>query len=76
MKAFQAYANGGFRLTSDTPRAAATSFFVRFPAKRKCDVIQGDSSGDGFFTITFSHGGPPSWRNVTKKTAGDLPDAS
>ena len=37
MKAYRAF-GAGAGCTANTPRAAATDFFVSFPTKRKCDV--------------------------------------
>lgn len=78
MKQFQAYANGS-NVTRDTPREAAEAFFVAFPSKRKCNVIEGVSNGS-FFVVTYglNAGGewPQSWKNVTKKTTCDLPQGA
>ena len=75
---YQAYGTGGERVTAPTPLLAAKTFFIAFPNKRKCDVIQGERK-NGFFTVTFGRSSegkwPKSFRDVTKKTAADLPDA-
>ncbi len=59
-----------------TPRAAAESFFERFPNKRKCTVEEGLLE-EGFFRITYSNrpgSRPPlSYKDVTRKTMLDLP---
>lgn len=75
MKSFQAYAKES-RVTRDTPRAAAIAFFEKYPNKRKCDVTTGEID-EGFFTMTFnlrSREMPRSWKDVTKKTALELPE--
>ena len=80
-KAYQAHAPGGFSLTAETPQKAALAFFVRFPNKRKCSVIEGETSttdGCRFFTVKYGRKSlgewPTSWRDVNKKTAINLPD--
>ena len=75
--AYQASATGGFKMTADTPRQAAVNFFIAFPKKRKCSVIQGELDG-GFFVIRFNLCGkrPASWHDVTKHTAPTLPDTN
>lgn len=73
MKAFQAYANQN-RATAATPREAAAKFFTDFPTKRKCDVTEGTLDGN-FFTVTYNRSKMPlSFKDVTKKKVGDLPD--
>lgn len=76
MKAYQAYAAGGARVTRNTPREAAVAFFEAYPTKRKCDIVEGTDDG-GFFTIQYglaSKGDwPRSFKGVTKKTAPSLP---
>lgn len=76
MKAYQAYATGGTKVTKATPREAAIAFFEQNPGKRKCNVIQGEQDGH-FFTVRYgrrSEGDwPTSWKDVTKKTAPTLP---
>ena len=75
MKAFQAYAKGN-RITRETPRSAATGFFEAYPNRRKCDVIEGSYDGT-FFTVAYCRENwPQSWKDVTKKTAKELPDAT
>lgn len=73
---FKAYAKD-CHLTRATPQAAALAFFETFPNKRKCNIIQGVTDGP-FFTVTYgrksSGNWPQSWKNVTKKTALNLPD--
>ena len=75
-KAFQAYA-AGLNCTAPTAREAAEKFFERYPTKRKCNVIEGNTEGD-FFVVTYgrrSDGNwPKSYRDVTKKTASTLAD--
>lgn len=74
MKAFQAYADQ-CRVTAATPALAAAGFFEKFPNKRKCTVVEGES-GDGFFTVSYGRAStgdwPRHWKNVTKKTAGSI----
>ena len=75
MRAFQAYSNGNFRVTCETPRAAALAFFKQFPEKRKCTIVEGDAN-DRFFTITYcllNGKKPQRWENVTKGMAATLP---
>jgi hypothetical protein len=72
MKAYQAYATGGFRVTAENARSAAEQFFAKFPTKRKCNVIEGETDGP-FFTIRYGNPWPTSYKDVTKKTAGGLP---
>ena len=72
-KMYQAYAPKGYKIMAPTPRQAAAAFFLHFPEKRKCDIIQGDHDGL-FFTITHGNPWPKSWKDVTRKTAADLPD--
>ena len=75
--AYQAYGTGSERVTAPTPKAAAEAYFIAFPNKRKCDLIQGESK-DGFFTVTFGRASegkwPKSYKDVTKKTVATLPD--
>lgn len=75
MKAFQAYSKHG-RTTAASPREAAQQFFMAHPAARKCSVIEGKTDG-AFFTVTYGRAStgdwPQSWKNVTKKSAADLP---
>ena len=80
MKAFHASArdkNRNIGITRDTARTAALAFFAAFPGKRKCNVSEGTSDGQ-FFTLTlYLRAGAPtprSWKDVTPKTAKDLPD--
>jgi hypothetical protein len=81
VKAFQAYARGHASKTADTPKQAAEAFFSANPRARKCDVIEGVievTSGVEFFVIKYGRTSegewPQSFRDVTKKTAGALPD--
>jgi hypothetical protein len=71
-KAYRASAkdNG---LTASTPREAAILFFERFPSRRKCNVIEGEADGP-FFTVRYGKPWPRSWKDVTKKTAAQLPE--
>jgi hypothetical protein len=75
-KAYQAYA-AGVSCSAPTARKAAQQFFERFPSKRKCNVIEGKIEGD-FFVVSYgrrSDGNwPESFRDITKKTAANLPD--
>ncbi len=77
MKAFQAYSKGA-TVTEPTPRAAAVKFFERFPTRRKCNVIEGTVDGI-FFSIRYGRKSlgewPQSWKDITKKTASELPEA-
>ena len=73
MKAYQAHATGGFRAVADTPRGAAINFFNAFPTKRKCSIIEGETS-EGFFTVTYGNPWPKSWNEVTKRNLDTLPD--
>lgn len=76
MNAFQAYATGGIKVIRPTAKEAALAFFEQNQGKRKCNVIQG-TTDDHFFTVKYgrvSEGNwPQSWKDVTKKTALDLP---
>jgi len=75
MKAFRASA-AGCGITAPTPRAAAELFFVSFPNKRKCDVIEGEIDG-AFFTVKYNKDAwPRSWKDITKKGAAALPDTA
>lgn len=73
--AFQAYGKAG-RVTADTPRAAAVEYFARFPASRKCNVIEGTQDGP-FFTVSYGRASegkwPSSYKDVTKRAAAGLP---
>jgi hypothetical protein len=79
MRAYQAYSKGGFSRTASTPKQAAIAFFAEWPAKRKCDIIQGDAK-DGFFTVTYGRKSagqwPSHWPDVIKKTIDTLPDTN
>lgn len=71
--AYQAYANGANNV-AETPRKAALKFFAENPNRRKCNVIQGRDDG-AFFTVAYDRDNwPKSWKDVTKKTAMELPD--
>ena len=73
MKAYQAYAAGGFCVTRSSARLAAVAFFEGFPTKRKCNVSEGVVDGD-FFYVTYKAGATPErWVDVTKKTLHTLP---
>jgi len=76
MKEFQAYGNAG-RVTKSSPRQAALAYFEQFPSSRKCNVVEGKTDGH-FFTVTYgrtSNGEwPQSYKDVTKKTANNLPE--
>jgi len=69
---FRAHGSGYSHATAATPRAAALAFFEKYPTKRKCDVIEGETDGH-FFTVTFGRASSRGWRDITKKTAADLP---
>lgn len=76
MKQYQAWAKGGAKFTANTPRAAAEGFFSKFPDRRKCRVTEGEYDGF-FFTVTYGRGQwPQSWKDVTRKSAADLPDTA
>ena len=74
MKEYQAYAKGDYAY-GDTPRAAARAFFDKYPARRKCNIIEGELDG-GFFRIVYD---PKTWpysaKDVTKKTIDQLPES-
>ena len=74
--AYRASAKGA-GMTAETPQKAAKLFFETFPAKRKCDIIQGETDGQ-FFTVTYGRSSagewPQSWKDITKKTANSLPN--
>lgn len=76
MRAYQAYGNAG-RVTGNTPREAASLYFERFPSSRKCNIDQGEQDGV-FFTVTYGRASlgewPASYKDVTKKTIGSLPE--
>jgi hypothetical protein len=77
MKAFRAYAKGQ-SVTALTARAAAGKFFRTYPARRKCNVTEGEIDG-AFFVTKFTIGKgerPQSWSDVTKKTVETLPDVA
>jgi len=60
-----------------TPRAAAASFFERFPNKRKCTVVKGVLDHGRFCEIYVLWGESCSsihYRGVTRKTMLDLPN--
>lgn len=74
MKAYQAWANNGSRITDSTPKGAAQRFFAAYPEKRKCNISEGESNG-GLFTVTYNlRNGerPRSWQDVTKKMVESL----
>ena len=70
-------ANGTRARTLATPRDAALAFFETNPKARKCNVIEGWTDGV-CFTIVFGRASegewPQSWKDVTKRTAADLPE--
>lgn len=75
---FRAYGKGGIGgVTAATPKAAALAFFEKFPERRKCNVIEGETDGH-FFSVKFGLNAdgnkPQSWKGVTKKLALTLPD--
>ena len=70
---FQAHATGKHSCYADTPRGAALNFFNAHPKARKCCVIEGWHDGQAF-VIKFGNPWPKSWKDVTRKTAADLPD--
>jgi hypothetical protein len=75
-KAFQAHASG-CTVTASSARKAAQAFFEKFPNKRKCSIIEGTIDGL-FFTVVYGRQSegqwPQSFKDVTKKTMGELPD--
>lgn len=75
---YQAYAKG-CRVTACTPRQAAEQFFQRHPERRKCNVTEGRVDGM-FFVTTYGRAADGEWSqrwaDVTKKTAGTLPDVA
>ncbi len=81
MKVFRAYAKNRTSHVADTPRKAAQGFFDANPGARKCDVTEGKiekTDGVEFFVTVYgrvSEGNwPQSFKEVTKKTLGALPD--
>lgn len=76
MKAFQAHATGA-TATAETPLAAAEKFFKAYPTRRKCSVIEGTVDGP-FFSVRYGSKAkgewPRSWKDVTQKTARELPN--
>ena len=76
MKQYQAYATG-CRVTSNTPKQAALMFFERFPTKRKCNIIEGETDGH-FFTVTYGRSSLGQWpysaKDITKKLISELPN--
>lgn len=76
-RAYQAYGPAG-RVTASTPRAAAAAYFATHPGRRTCDVIAGEIDGP-FFTVRYGRASegdwPSSWKGITPRTAGTLPDA-
>jgi len=74
MKAYQAYAKG-CAVTAPTAREVAEKFFAKWPGKRKCNITEGETDGY-FFTVRYGRSSegewPQSWRDVTKKTVGEL----
>lgn len=79
MKAYQAYAAGGFAVTRETPQKAARAFFERFPGKRKCNITEGTVDGE-CFSVRYGRKSagewPASWRDITKKQVALLPDTA
>ena len=77
MKAYQAYAAGGFRVTAETAKRAAKLFFDTYPNKRKCNVVQGEVDGR-FFIVSYGRDSegkcPASFKNVSKKSMDSLPE--
>ena len=74
-RAYQAYAKGD-HVTAATPRDAAEAFFVKFPQRRKCNILSGTTDGECFtvrYGLARNGEWPESWKDVTKKTIGDLP---
>jgi len=72
MRAFQASGKAG-RCTLHSPRGAALAYFRRFPTSRKCSVYEGEA--DSYcFTYIAGKGAGRAWRDVTKKTAAELPE--
>lgn len=73
---FQAYAQGKSQHTAATPKDAAIGFFEKNPTARKCNIVSGKCDGH-FFTVTYGRASegdwPTSYKNVTKKSLGDLP---
>lgn len=71
---FQAHATGVRSCYADTPRGAALNFFNAHPTKKKCAIIEGWDDGQSFVVKFCASAWPKSWKDVTKKTAADLPD--
>jgi hypothetical protein len=59
---------------ADTPRQAAQLFFQTFPNRRKCLVLAGKQNGPCFTVEYDPQKWPASYKDVTKATAGSLPD--
>lgn len=74
MKAYRATGTKG-GMTAETPKKAALKYFEAFPTSRKCDIVSGEING-AFFTVTYGRGDnwPTHYRDITKKSANDLPD--
>jgi hypothetical protein len=82
VKAFRAYADSKYSCkTADTPKQAAEAFFAANPSARKCSVTEGRievTDGREFFVVVYGRASegnwPQSFKDVTKKTMGALPD--
>lgn len=80
-KTFQAYAKGKAITYGASPREAAEKFFIANPTARKCNVLEGETeytSGVPFFVVKYGRASegewPQSFKDVTKKTMGELPN--
>ena len=78
MKQYRAFGTN-CSVTANTPRQAAKLFFETFPARRKCNIIEGTVDGS-FFTVSYGWKSlgewPSSYDDVTKKTIETLPDTN
>jgi len=72
-KKFQASAPGHVSTIGITAKDAASLFFLMNTRARKCFIIEGEQDGL-FFTVAYDRNAwPRSFKDVTKKTAADLP---
>lgn len=67
--------SGSTAVIAKTARRAAEAFFEANPVRKKCRILQGTRSDDGFFTTEYSsESWPKFYKDVTLKTATALPD--
>lgn len=75
-KCFRAMCKHGSKTVTTSPRDAANALFQAFPKARKCSVSEGWTDG---YCFTMVIGGDESsryWREVTKRTAAELPESA